>query len=170
MKPLTYMNRSGESIREASDYYKVDPEDILVIYDDISLEPGLLRIRGKGSAGGHNGMKNIISHLGSDAFPRIRVCIGEKRHPDQNLADYVLGRFSPKELEAIEDALDHGAKAACLFAEDRLDEAMNLYSVGKKKRGKKASGHEDSPAEGPGEDLAKPAAGEAAPEKDGGEA
>ncbi len=137
MKPLTYMNRSGESIREAADYYKVDPQDILVIYDDISLEPGLLRIRTKGSAGGHNGMKNIISHLGSDAFPRIRVGIGGKLHPDQDLADYVLGKFSPEEMESVDQALDHASQAAQMFAGDQLAEAMNRFSVGKKKRGKK---------------------------------
>ncbi len=172
MKPLTYMNRSGESIREAADYYKVDPEDILVIYDDISLEPGLLRIRTKGSAGGHNGMKNIISHLGSEAFPRIRVGIGEKQHPDQDLADFVLGKFSPKEMEAIEAALEHGAKAAGLFAEDRLDEAMNRYSVGKKKRGKKAKAEsqEESRPESPDRHEKKDTVPKPVPEADGGEA
>lgn len=148
MKPLTYMNRSGESIREAVDFYKVDPEDILVIYDDISLEPGLLRIRGKGSAGGHNGMKNIISHLGSDTFPRIRVGIGEKQHPDQDLADYVLGKFSPEEKESVDQALDHAAQAAEMFARDELAEAMNRFSVGKKKRGKKKKSDQEEAESG----------------------
>ncbi len=137
MKPLTFMNLSGESIRMAADFFKIDPEDVLIIYDDISLEPGMLRIRKKGSAGGHNGMKSIINHLGSDAFPRIRVGIGGDRHPDMDLADYVLSRFQGEEAEAIDQALDKAVKAAELFASDQLDEAMNLYSVGKKKRGGK---------------------------------
>ena len=144
MKPLTFMNLSGESIRQAADFFKIEPEDILIIYDDISLEPGMLRIRRKGSAGGHNGMKSIINHLGTDAFPRIRIGIGGERHPDMDLADYVLSRFQGKEAEEIDQALDKAAKAAELFAEDRLDEAMNLYSVGKKKRaGKKTSQAEE---------------------------
>ncbi|MDO5147010.1 MAG: aminoacyl-tRNA hydrolase [Eubacteriales bacterium] len=136
MKPLTYMNLSGESLRAAADFYKVDPEDILVIYDDISLEPGMLRIRKKGSAGGHNGMKSIISHLGTDVFPRIRVGIGGERHPGQDLADYVLGHFSGEEKEQLEEALEKTVKAAELIAAGDLGEAMNLYSVGKKKRAK----------------------------------
>lgn len=134
MKPLTYMNLSGESLRAAADFYKVEPEDILVIYDDISLEPGMLRIRKKGSAGGHNGMKSIIKHMGADTFPRIRVGIGGEKHPDQDLADYVLGHFSKEELEEMEGAVDKAAKAAELIAMDEIDEAMNRYSVGKKKR------------------------------------
>lgn len=136
MKPLTYMNLSGESIREAADFYKVDPKDILIIYDDISLEPGMLRIRKKGSAGGHNGMKSIIQHLGCDTFPRIRVGIGGEKHPGQDLADYVLGHFSGEEKEQLEEALEKAAKAAELIAAGDIDEAMNRYSVGKKKRAK----------------------------------
>lgn len=134
MKPLTYMNLSGESLRAAADFYKVEPEDILVIYDDISLEPGMLRIRKKGSAGGHNGMKSIIKHLGADTFPRIRVGIGGEKHPNQDLADYVLGHFSKEELAELEGAIEKAAKAAELIAMDEIDEAMNRYSVGKKKR------------------------------------
>lgn len=136
MKPLTYMNLSGESIREAADFYKVDPEDILIIYDDISLEPGMLRIRKKGSAGGHNGIKSIIQHLGGDTFSRIRVGIGGEKHPGQDLADYVLGHFTGEEKEKLEEALDKVVKAAELIAADEMDEAMNRYSVGKKKRAK----------------------------------
>ncbi len=136
MKPLTYMNLSGESIRAAADFYKVEPEDILIIYDDISLEPGMLRIRKKGSAGGHNGVKNIIKHLGCDTFPRIRVGVGGEKHPGQDLADYVLGHFSGEEKEQIDEALDKAVKAAELIAADEIDEAMNRYSVGKKKRAK----------------------------------
>lgn len=134
MKPLTYMNLSGESLRAAVDFYKVEPEDVLVIYDDISLEPGMLRIRKKGSAGGHNGMKSIIKHLGSDAFPRIRVGIGGEKHPGQDLADYVLGRFPKEEKVLVEESLANVTKAAELIAMDEIGEAMNRYSVGKKKR------------------------------------
>ena len=136
-KPQTFMNLSGESIRELVDYYKVDEEtDLIVIYDDISLEPGMLRIRKKGSAGGHNGIKSIIKHLGCDTFPRIRVGIGGEKHPGQDLADYVLGHFSGEEKELLDEALDKAVKAAQLIAADEIDEAMNRYSVGKKKRAK----------------------------------
>ena len=96
------MNLSGESIREAVDYYKIDPEDIIVIYDDISLEPGQLRIRLKGSAGGHNGIKNIIAHLGTQEFPRIKVGVGAKP-PKMDLADYVLSRFGAEEQKVMDD-------------------------------------------------------------------
>ncbi|MCD8019429.1 MAG: aminoacyl-tRNA hydrolase [Clostridiales bacterium] len=136
MKPLTYMNLSGESIRAAADFYKVEPEDILVIYDDISLEPGMLRIRKKGSAGGHNGMKSIITHLGCDTFPRIRVGIGGEKHPGVDLKDYVLGHFSGEEKEKVEEALGKAVEAAKLIAVGETDEAMNRYSVGKRKRAK----------------------------------
>ena len=134
-KPQTFMNLSGESVRELVDFYKIDPEEeLLVIYDDISLEPGVLRLRTKGSAGGHNGMKSIIKHLGGDTFPRIRVGIGGEKHPGQDLADYVLGHFKDDEKELLSDALDKAEKAAELFAQDEFSEAMNKYSVGKKKR------------------------------------
>ena len=134
VKPLTYMNLSGESLRPIMDFYKVDLSDILVIYDDISLEPGMLRLRIKGSAGGHNGMKSIIKYLGGDTFPRIRVGIGGEKHPGQDLADYVLGHFKDDEKELLSDALDKAEKAAELFVQDEFAEAMNKYSVGKKKR------------------------------------
>ena len=134
VKPLTYMNLSGESLRPIMDFYKLDLSDILVIYDDISLEPGMLRLRTKGSAGGHNGMKSIIKHLGGDTFPRIRVGIGGEKHPGQDLADYVLGHFKDDEKELLSDALDKAEKAAELFAQNEFAEAMNKYSVGKKKR------------------------------------
>ena len=117
MKPLTYMNLSGESIRAAADFYKVEPEDILIIYDDISLEPGMLRIRKKGSAGGHNGIKSIIKHLGCDTFPRIRVGIGGEKHPGQDLADYVLPTSSP-ELQFRSGATS--SRLAALFVVDVL--------------------------------------------------
>ena len=108
LKPQTFMNLSGESVRAAADFYKVDPEDILVIYDDISLEPGQLRLRGKGSAGGHNGIKSIISHLGSDNFKRVKFGVGDKPK-GWDLADWVLGKF-PKELY---DDLRAGNEKAC---------------------------------------------------------
>ena len=128
MKPLTYMNRSGESIREAVDFYKVDPEDILVIYDDISLEPGLLRIRGKGSAGGHNGMKNIISHLGDDAFIRVRVGVGAKPSQEADLADYVLGRPAGEDKELLEEAVERAARAVACIVEEGAERAMNEFN------------------------------------------
>ncbi len=134
VKPLTYMNLSGESLRAVMDFYKADPEDLLVIYDDISLDPGMLRIRKKGSSGGHNGMKSIIRHLGFDTFPRIRVGIGGNEHPGQDLADYVLSRFPREEKECIDEALDKVVKAAEYIAAGDIDEAMNRYSVGKKQR------------------------------------
>ncbi len=136
VKPLTYMNLSGESVRDVVDFYKADPEDILIIYDDISLDPGFIRIRKKGSAGGHNGMKSIIRHLGSDDFPRIRVGIGGERHPDMDLADYVLGHFDKDELTVIDEALDKVCKATALILEDDMGTAMNLYNTPKKKKKK----------------------------------
>ncbi len=103
MKPQTFMNLSGESIRAAVDFYKAEPEQVIIVYDDISLEPGQLRIRAKGSAGGHNGVKNIIAHLGTQVFPRVKVGIGER--PRQiDLADYVLSHFSKGEQELMEQA------------------------------------------------------------------
>ena len=135
MKPLSFMNLSGGPVREMANYFKIDPEsELIVIYDDIDLEPGQLRIRKQGSAGGHNGMKSIIKHLGGDTFPRIRVGIGGEKHPGQDLADYVLGHFKDDEKELLSDALDKAEKAAELFAQDEFSEAMNKYSVGKKKR------------------------------------
>ena len=132
-KPQTYMNLSGESIRELVDFYKIDPaEDLIVIYDDISLPPGQLRIRKKGSAGGHNGIKNILLHLDSDEFLRIKIGVGEKP-PRMDLADYVLGRFLKEEAEAMGEALKDAADAARLLTEGDFDKAMNLYNKKKEK-------------------------------------
>lgn len=142
MKPLTYMNRSGEAIRQATDFYKVEPEDVLVLYDDISLDPGMLRIRKKGSAGGHNGMKSIINHLGSEEFPRFRIGIGGEKHPDHDLVDFVLGRFSKEEMEKLNEVLEVAPKAAALIMVDEIDEAMNRYNIGKKKRAAKKESQE----------------------------
>lgn len=126
-KPLTYMNLSGESVRELVDFYKVDPEDVIIIYDDISLDVGQLRIRKKGSAGGHNGIKSIISHLGTDEFPRIKVGIGEKPK-DWDLADYVLSRFTDKEEVAIREALRDASDACRMIITEGIDAAMNKHN------------------------------------------
>ena len=126
-KPQTYMNLSVESIREIADFYKIEPENIIILCDDINLSEGQLRIRLKGSAGGHNGLKNIISHLGTQEFPRIRIGVGEKPR-GMDLADYVLGRF-PKEQQAVmEEAYRDAAEAACMMIEDGADAAMNHYN------------------------------------------
>ena len=128
LKPQTYMNLSGESVREAVEYYKVDPErELLVIYDDISLDPGKLRIRKKGSAGGHNGMKNIILHLGTQVFPRIRIGVGQKPE-GYDLADYVLGHFSGEEEVLMREAYDRAAKAAVSVLTEGADRAMNEFN------------------------------------------
>ena len=131
VKPQTFMNLSGESIREAVDYYKIDPEDIIVIYDDISLEPGQLRIRLKGSAGGHNGIKNIIAHLGTQEFPRIKVGVGAKP-PKMDLADYVLSRFGAEEQKIMDEAFGEAAEAAVMMMTTGAERAMNHYNAKKK--------------------------------------
>ena len=131
VKPQTFMNLSGESIREAVDYYKIDPEDIIVIYDDISLEPGQLRIRLKGSAGGHNGIKNIIAHLGTQEFPRIKVGVGAKP-PKMDLADYVLSRFGAEEQKMMDEAFGEAAEAAVMMMTAGAERAMNHYNAKKK--------------------------------------
>ena len=131
-KPQTYMNLSGESVRSLLDYYKVDEEhELIVIYDDISLDVGQLRIRAKGSAGGHNGMKNIIAHLGSQVFPRIKVGVGEKP-AKYDLADYVLGHFSKGEAKLMDEGYDHAVHAVELIVSGQINEAMNEYNRKKK--------------------------------------
>ena len=130
-KPQTYMNLSGESIRDIADFYKIPAENIIIIYDDISLEVGQLRIRKKGSAGGHNGIKNIIAHLGTQEFPRIKVGIGSKPE-GWDLADYVLSKYSKSERECLRDAQQDVAGAAALMVHDDVDGAMNQYN-GKKR-------------------------------------
>lgn len=128
VKPQTYMNLSGESIRGLVDYYKIDPEsELLVIYDDISLNPGQIRIRKKGSAGGHNGIKNIITHLGTDIFPRIKVGVGEKPK-GYDLADYVLGHFSKADRELMEDGYDSAVAAVSKILIGEIEAAMNEYN------------------------------------------
>ena len=128
MKPQTYMNLSGESIAAYVNYYKVDPEsELLVIYDDISLDPGQLHIRKKGSAGGHNGMKNIIQHLGTDKFARIRVGIGDKP-AGWDLADYVLAPFSKADRELVDAGIGRAADAAEMIVAGEIDRAMNTFN------------------------------------------
>lgn len=131
-QPQTYMNLSGESVRELTDYYKVTEEEIIVIYDDISLDVGQLRIRAKGSAGGHNGIKNIIQHLGSDKFPRIKVGVGDKPK-NWDLADYVLSRFPAEEQEAVEEGKSMAADACVEIMQKGITAAMNIYNQKKKK-------------------------------------
>ena len=127
-KPMTYMNLSGESVRELVNYYKIDPEqELIVVYDDISLEPGQIRIRKKGSAGGHNGIKNIIANLGTDRFQRIKIGVGEKPK-EWDLADYVLSPFSREERAKVDEAISHAAKALELMLSDETDAAMNEYN------------------------------------------
>lgn len=128
MKPATYMNNSGEAVAAAADFYKIPPERVLVLYDDISLPPGKIRIRRKGSAGGHNGMKSIIALLGSETFPRIKIGVGEKPHKDYNLADWVLGKFPEAEMEQMQQAFEQAAEAAKLIVAGKIEEAMSKYS------------------------------------------
>lgn len=133
VKPLTYMNLSGEAVRAVVDYYKVDStNELIVIYDDVSLDVGQLRIRKKGSAGGHNGIKNIIANLGDDTFLRIKIGVGEKPK-GYDLADYVLGHFSKQELEVMKESLYKVDGAINLMLEDKVDAAMNEYN--KKSKG-----------------------------------
>ena len=126
-KPQTYMNLSGESVRSLVEYYKVDPEtELLIIFDDISLDVGQLRIRKKGSAGGHNGIKNIIANLGTSVFQRIKVGVGEKPK-GYDLADYVLGRFSKEDRELIKEGFECAAEAVAMITAGEIDQAMNKY-------------------------------------------
>lgn len=126
VKPQTYMNLSGQSIREIIDYYNVDVENLIVIYDDIDIDKGTVRIRKKGSGGTHNGMKSIISHLGNSDFPRVRIGIGNENKGD--LADYVIGGFTKSEVKIMEDAVIRGAKGVTGIIEEGIDMAMNKYN------------------------------------------
>ena len=128
MKPQTFMNNSGEAVRECASFYKIPAEKVIVIYDDISLDVGKLRIRRKGTDGGHNGIKSIIYHLNSDQFPRIKVGCGKKPHPDFDLADWVLSEFKKDEQKALEPALENACKALELLLDNNIEKAMNLYN------------------------------------------
>ena len=128
VKPQTFMNLSGESLRLVCDFYKIDlEEELIVIYDDISLDPGQIRVRKKGSAGGHNGLKSIIAQLGTQVFKRVKVGVGEKPE-GYDLADYVLGRFSFSERLDMEDAFDRAARAAAALVTQEPEAVMNLYN------------------------------------------
>lgn len=128
MKPQTFMNNSGEAVRQAASFYKIPPERILVVFDDISLPCGRLRIRRKGSDGGHNGIKSIIYHLNSDAFPRVKLGVGEKPHPDYDLADWVLSQFKKDELALLHEAAEKACSAAELIVSGDIDKAMSNFN------------------------------------------
>ena len=128
MKPQTYMNLSGEAVQPAAAFYKVPPERVVVVSDDVSLPVGKLRIRQKGSAGGHNGLKNIISRLGTDAFPRVKVGVGSPEHPDYEMADWVLSGFRGKDAEEIAAAVEKAADALECIIADGADKAMNRFN------------------------------------------
>lgn len=126
--PQTYMNNSGEAVRAAMDFYKIPAEKVLVIFDDISLSCGKLRIRKSGSAGGHNGIKSIIEHTGVSSFPRIKIGVGEKPHPEMDLADWVLSGFTKEEQKILFDKFENVYLASCLIVGGKTDEAMNKYN------------------------------------------
>ena len=128
MKPTTFMNNSGEAVTEAMSFYKIPPERTVIVFDDISLEPGKLRIRRKGSDGGHNGIKSIIYLSGSDAFPRIKMGVGAKPHPDYKLADWVLGHFNKEDGEKLEQCFQNAVACLELMVQGKIDEAMNKYN------------------------------------------
>lgn len=128
MKPSTFMNNSGEAIVEAMNFYKIPIENVIICYDDISLEPGKLRIRKKGSDGGHNGIKSIIYLTGSQDFPRIKLGVGAKPHKDYDLADWVLGNFPKEDLPKMHEATDNACKAMELIVAGQTDKAMNSFN------------------------------------------
>lgn len=128
LKPQTYMNKSGISVSQAARFYKLPPERIIAVYDDISLAPGRLRVRPSGSDGGHNGIKDILYHLHSDAFPRIKIGVGGKPHPDMNLADHVLSGFSGAEEKLVAEAVAAAAEAALCIIDEGVQKAMNDFN------------------------------------------
>lgn len=128
MKPQTLMNNSGEAVKQAAAFYKIPPEKIIVVFDDISLPCGKLRIRRKGSAGGHNGIKSIIYHLNSDNFPRVKLGVGEKPHPEYDLADWVLSNFKKDEIPALREAAEKACDAVELIVKGDTDKAMSNFN------------------------------------------
>ena len=128
MKPQTFMNLSGEAVGQAARFYKIPPERVLVVSDEISLPLGKLRVRPKGSAGGHNGLKSIIASLGSDAFPRIRIGVGAPPHPDYDMADWVLSVFRNQDLEDMQSAAQRAAEAVITYISDGPERAMNRFN------------------------------------------
>lgn len=128
MKPETFMNNSGVAIGEAASFYKIPPERVLVLHDEVSFDPGMLRIRRKGSAGGHNGLKSIIAHLSSEDFPRVKIGVGKKPTPEYDLADWVLGKLPKADSELIDSKRESILDAARLIAVGKIDDAMQRYS------------------------------------------
>ena len=128
MQPQTYMNNSGLAVRQAADFYCIPPERVLVLFDDIDLDVGRLRIRGKGSAGGHNGIKSIIASLHSQDFPRIKIGVGAKPHPDYDLADWVLSRFTAQEQKLLDPAIDRAAEAVETVLKEGIERAASRYN------------------------------------------
>ncbi len=128
MKPVTYMNLSGEAVGEAARFYKLPPDHVLVISDDVDLPLGKLRLRKGGSAGGHNGLKSIIQHLGTDQFPRLKVGVGGKPHPDYDMADWVLGKLQGEDKKAMDEAARRAAQAVECLLSQGMDKAMNQYN------------------------------------------
>ncbi len=128
LKPQTYMNLSGRSVLQLSAYYNIPPERIIVLFDDISLEPGRLRVRADGSAGGHNGIKSIIQELGSQNFPRVKIGVGAKPHPEQDLADWVLSHFTASEQKAMDASLKPAGEAALCIIEQGVPQAANRFN------------------------------------------
>ena len=128
LKPQTFMNLSGRSVLQLSAYFNIPPERIIIMFDDISLQPGRLRVRADGSAGGHNGIKSIISELGSQDFPRVKIGVGAKPSPDTDLADWVLSGFTPSEEKALADALKNAGDAALSIMERGVQKTANLYN------------------------------------------
>ena len=128
LKPQTYMNLSGQAVQEAMAYYKIPPENVLLLFDEVLLEVGRIRLRRKGSDGGHNGMKSIIYLTGSQDFPRIKIGVGDRPHPDYNLADWVLSRFTGNELKVLEKTLDDVVAASELIIRGEMDQAMSKYT------------------------------------------
>ena len=131
LKPQTYMNLSGNSVKQLASFYHIPPQHIIVMYDDISLEPGRLRIRADGSAGGHNGIKSIIACLGGQDFPRVKIGVGAKPHPDYDLADWVLSNFSAAEEKDLASALERSAEAALSIIDRGVPETANRYNGSK---------------------------------------
>lgn len=128
MKPVTFMNLSGEAVEPAAAFYKIPPDHILVLSDEVALPPGKLRVRSSGSAGGHNGLKNIIAHLHTDQFPRIRVGVGQKPHPDYDMADWVLGKPQGEDRKAIDDAVKRAAQAVECYIKEGPQAAMSKFN------------------------------------------
>lgn len=128
MKPQTFMNNSGQSVQEAMAYFNIPTENVIIVYDDISLEPGKLRIRRKGSDGGHNGIKSIIYLTGEDTFPRIKMGVGKKPHPKFDLADWVLSRFNDEDKKSLDEAAQKACDSIELIVAGKIDEAMNKFN------------------------------------------